>query len=130
MSSTDLYREELLEHYRHPQNFGKLKTASFSAHKLNPLCGDDIKLQLATDKTGKIIKVKFAGSGCVLSIASASMLTEQLKERRLTGLVRVQPQAVLDNFPVTISPARKKCALLIYDALREILNNTKKQNNS
>ncbi|MDP2933330.1 MAG: iron-sulfur cluster assembly scaffold protein [bacterium] len=122
MSSTDLYREELLEHYRNPQNFGRLKTASFSAHKLNPLCGDDIRLQMATDKKGKIIKVKFSGSGCVLSIASASMLTEQLKGRRVTGLKRIKPQTVLDNFPVPPSPARKKCALLIFDALQEISN--------
>lgn len=118
---SDIYREELLEHYRHPQNFGKLKKYTYSADKPNPLCGDEIILQLLEDKQGKIKDAKFQGVGCVLSIASASLLTEWMKGKSRQQLARLKPEQVVKNLSIEVGPARRKCALLVYEALQEIL---------
>lgn len=121
MTDAEIYREEILEHYQHPQNYGALKNAKFSARKVNPLCGDEIALYFEPDRSGKIKNIRFKASGCALSIASASMFTEWLKGKKISRLQSVKPEAALKNFPVPISPARRKCALLIFDALQNIL---------
>ena len=120
--SNDLYRQEILEHYRHPQNFGRLKKPNFQAYKINPLCGDEIDLQISTDKSGRIKDVRFAGSGCALSIASSSLLTESLKGKSFSQLRKLKENQVIKSLSGKISPSRRKCVLLPFEALREILN--------
>lgn len=121
MANDPLYREEILEHYRHPQNFGRLKKSHYEATKLNPLCGDEIHLQLQVAKAGIIKQVGFTGSGCALSIASASMFTQNLIGKKFAALKKIRPQQVEKLLGIKIGLARKKCVLLVYDALREIL---------
>ena len=122
---SDIYREELLEHYRHPQNFGKLKKYTYSADKPNPLCGDEISLRVLLDKGRKVRNVKFQGTGCVLSIASASLLTEWMKGKSIRQMQKLKPQQVIKNLNIDVGPARRKCALLIYEAIQEILEKNK-----
>ncbi len=74
----DLYRELILDHARKPRHFGKLDTATHVAEGINPLCGDKLKLYLQLDTAGRICDAKFEGSGCAISVASASLLTDSV----------------------------------------------------
>lgn len=124
MDNHALYREEILAHYRNPQNFGKLKKPDSRAHVLNPLCGDDITLQLIFDARDRVKQIKFFGAGCALSIASASLFTEFLKgksRRQLKNLRTAKIERLLD---IKVGPARKKCIDLPYTALQKILKQT------
>src|SRR3989344_7730590 len=113
---SSLYRQEILEHYRNPQNFGTLKQSSFEVSKANELCGDEIKMQVLTDKSKKIKDIRFSGSGCAISIASASLFTEYVKGKSLEDIIKMKPEQIIKLLCITISPARRKCALLAYDA--------------
>ena len=77
----DLYREILLDHYRNPRNRGPLQAANASADGSNPLCGDEITLELQLDDDGRIAEVAFTGQGCSISQASSSLMTEYIKGR-------------------------------------------------
>ena len=115
----DLYRDEILEHYRHPHNFGTLAEPDAVQEGANPLCGDRITLMLGISEDGVVDEVAFTGRGCAISQASASMLTDEIKGRRLTDLARLGRQDVLDNLGIEISPARLKCAMLSLETLRK-----------
>ncbi len=77
----DLYREILLDHYRNPRNRRALESANASADGSNPLCGDEITLELQLDDDGRIADVAFSGDGCSISQASSSLMTEHIKGR-------------------------------------------------
>ena len=108
----DFYRDYILDHYRNPRNFGTLEAADVQAEDLNPLCGDQIKMELALDKDGRVEDVRFSGKGCAISQASASMLTESIKGMKLDDVARLPQDAVLENVGIGISPTRMKCAML------------------
>lgn len=120
MDNHAVYREELLEHYRHPQNFGRMKKADQQTHVSNPLCGDEITLQLKFDRSGQVAEVKFEGRGCALSIAAASVFTEFLKDRSKKQLQNIPNGKIEKLLDIKVSPARKKCVQLPYAALRKI----------
>src|SRR5690242_18822765 len=79
----DFYRDFILDHYRNPRNFGHLDTPDAQAEDMNPLCGDQIRVELQVDRGGKISDVRFSGKGCAISQASMSMLTESVKGKSL-----------------------------------------------
>ena len=114
----DLYRDEILEHYRNPHNFGTLDQPTTVKEGANPLCGDRITLMLGIDDDGNVQDVAFTGRGCAISQASASMLTDEIKGKPLTEIAKLGQQDVLDNLAIEISPARMKCAMLSLDTLR------------
>jgi nitrogen fixation NifU-like protein len=118
----DLYRDEILEHYRHPHNFGTLETPDVSHEMANPLCGDRITLMLGISDEGTVEEVAFTGRGCAISQASASMLTDQIRGMSLAEVGKLDRQGVLDNLGIDISPARLKCALLSLQTLRAALS--------
>jgi nitrogen fixation protein NifU and related proteins len=118
----DLYRDEILEHYRNPHNFGTLDTPDASSEGANPLCGDRITMMLGISDGGVIEEVAFTGRGCAISQASASMLTDEIKGKPLDEIARLGRQDVLDSLGIEISPARLKCALLSLQTLREALS--------
>lgn len=107
----DFYRDYILDHYRSPRNFGTLDHPDASAEDLNPLCGDQIKMELKVDD-GVITDVRFSGKGCAISQASASMLTESIKGMKLEDAAKLDKDAVLENVGIGISPTRMKCAML------------------
>jgi len=76
----DLYRHTILDHARQPRNFGRLENATHTAEGINPLCGDKLRLYLCVDSRDQIIDVGFEGSGCAISVASASLLTEAVSD--------------------------------------------------
>jgi nitrogen fixation protein NifU and related proteins len=117
----DLYRDEILEHYRRPHNFGTLPDPDASYEGSNPLCGDRITLMLAISDEGRVEDVAFTGRGCAISQASASMLTDEIRGKPLSEVTALTNQDVLDTLGIEISPARLKCALLSIDTLKRAL---------
>jgi nitrogen fixation protein NifU and related proteins len=117
----DLYRAEILEHYRHPHNFGTLDAPDVVQEGSNPLCGDRLTLMLGIDEEGRVDEVAFTGRGCAISQASASMLTDRVRGLSLAEIAKLGRQDVLDELGIEISPARLKCALLSVDTLRRAL---------
>jgi nitrogen fixation NifU-like protein len=117
----DLYRDEILEHYRNPHNFGTLPAPDAVHEGHNPLCGDRITLMLTIDD-GAIADVAFNGRGCAISQASASLLTDRLRGLSLGDAEALTNQDVLDLLGIEISPARLKCALLSIDTLKRALD--------
>jgi nitrogen fixation NifU-like protein len=118
----DLYRDEILEHYRNPHNFGTLDEPTLVKEGSNPLCGDRITLMLTINADGTVEDVAFTGRGCAISQASASMLTDEIKGKPLTEVVTTNRQDVLDNLGIEISPARMKCAMLSLETLRSAVS--------
>jgi len=108
----DFYRDYILDHYRNPRNFGTLDNPDASAEDLNPLCGDQIRMDLRVDGEGRVTEVKFSGKGCAISQASASMLTETVAGMKLSDVARLAKETVLENVGIGISPTRMKCAML------------------
>jgi nitrogen fixation protein NifU and related proteins len=118
--SSDFYRELILDYYRNPRNFGKLDPHDIDARDTNPLCGDEIEMQIkvSPDKD-KIEEIKFIGKGCAISLASASMLTEMAKGKPLEwvkSLSRDDIQKMLGTSD--LGPARIKCAMLSVKVLK------------
>lgn len=111
MGMEDLYRELILEHYKHPRNHGELDPADVKQSDSNPLCGDEITMTLRI-ADGRVTDVRFNGRGCAISQASASLLTEDIKGKALEAIGRMTAQDVIDNLGVEVSPARRKCAVL------------------
>ncbi|MGA8576631.1 MAG: SUF system NifU family Fe-S cluster assembly protein [Candidatus Cybelea sp.] len=107
----DFYRDYILDHYRHPRNFGRLERADAEAEDINPLCGDQIRMELKVDD-GLVSDVRFSGKGCAISQASASMLTERIKGMKLADVAKLSKDAVLEDVGIGISPTRMKCAML------------------
>ncbi len=107
----DFYRDYILDHYRNPRNFGHLEHYDAEAEDLNPLCGDQIRMELRLDH-GVVADLKFSGKGCAISQASASMLTETVKGMKLADVAKLSKDAVLENVGIGISPTRMKCAML------------------
>jgi|SRR5579884_3849896 len=118
----DLYRENILEHYKHPHNWlapGQvLPGADLEAHDLNPLCGDELKVQLAVDEEGRIEEVGFSGHGCAISQASASMASDEIKGMTVEELLSLDRSFVLDLLGIEISAQRMKCAMLSLKVLK------------
>ena len=116
----DMYKEHILELYKSPSNFGTLKNPSHEATEYNSICGDEITVQLAA-KGGIVKDVKFSGSGCVISIVAASLLTDKIKGLRVQDIKILKPQEMLNLLNIKLNPARVKCALLGLEAVKNAL---------
>lgn len=116
----DMYKEHILELYKSPSNFGALKNASHEATEYNSMCGDEITVQLLV-KNGAVKDVKFSGSGCVISMVSASLLTDKIKDLKVSEVKLIKPQEALNLLKIKLNPARVKCALLGFDAVKVAL---------
>lgn len=113
MSSADIYRELILDYYRHPKNFGKLEQFDISAHDTNPLCGDEVDMQIKVGDGASIGDIRYFGKGCAISQASASMLTELAKGKRLDWVKELSKEDILKMLGnPDLGPSRIKCALL------------------
>jgi nitrogen fixation NifU-like protein len=117
MSFDDLYRQNILDHYQTPRNFGTLDHPEISAEDANPLCGDKIRIDLRV-KDGLIADVKFSGKGCAISLAAASMLTEEIRGKSLEEVKRIGKDEVLELLGIELGPVRLKCALLALKTLK------------
>ena len=117
---SDLYRDVILDHWKHPHNFGTLDHPTCDVSEANPLCGDDIRLQVI-EKNGMISDVKFSGQGCALSQAGASILTDLIKGEKVSFVQALKEGDFLDAVGIHPNPARLKCVLLSFVALEKAL---------
>jgi nitrogen fixation NifU-like protein len=108
----DLYREQILEHYKRPQNFGAVEDPDLEFEDNNPFCGDEQHMTFRLDEDGKVTEVKFEGKGCAISTAATSMLTDELVGLTRDELITLPQEKVLELLGIEISATRMKCALL------------------
>ena len=118
----DLYRENILQHYKNPRNWNppnpSLEDPDLEAEDLNPLCGDELKVQLKVGEDDTISEVRFSGHGCAISQASASMASDEVIGMPVGKLLELDREFVLDLLGIDISATRMKCALLSLKVLK------------
>jgi nitrogen fixation NifU-like protein len=142
LNLSSLYQQLILDHYRNPRNRGELPEKTVEIHMANPVCGDEIRLQLRVEGD-EILEARHVGQGCSISQASVSMMTSLLKgrsladaeglARRFTEMMHGDPDAAEDKNlkdlraleGVSKFPVRIKCALLAFDALQEAIKKTR-----
>jgi nitrogen fixation protein NifU and related proteins len=108
----ELYREQILEHYKRPHNFGRIDEADLEFEDTNPFCGDEQHVMLRLGEDGRVAEVAFEGQGCAISTAATSLLTDELVGKTREELLRLPKGFVLDLLGIEISATRMKCALL------------------
>jgi nitrogen fixation NifU-like protein len=113
-----LYREYILEHYKRPHHFGELESPDHEFYDTNPLCGDELRVQLKLDGDNRVADVAFSGQGCAISQASASMVSDEIIGMPIDDVLRLDKQFVLDLLGIDISATRIKCALLSLKVLK------------
>jgi nitrogen fixation NifU-like protein len=118
----DLYREQILEHYKQPRNWSppepELPDPDLEYEDFNPLCGDELKVQLKVGEDERITEVRFSGHGCAISQASASMASDEVIGMPVKQLLELDREFVLDLLGIDISATRMKCALLSLKVLK------------
>ncbi|HUZ83420.1 MAG TPA: SUF system NifU family Fe-S cluster assembly protein [Gaiellales bacterium] len=116
----DFYRENILDHYKNPRNSGHLEQPTLTAEGINPLCGDELSVELLIDD-GVVSDVRFNGHGCAISQAAASMISEVAKGRAVDEVRNLGAEDVLEELGIPLMPIRLKCALLSVNLLRVAL---------
>jgi nitrogen fixation protein NifU and related proteins len=118
----DLYRENILEHYKRPHNWSppapELERVDLEFHDLNPLCGDELTVKLALGADRRVQDIRFEGHGCAISQAAASMASEEVKGMKVDDLLGLDRSFVLDLLGIDISAQRMKCALLALKVIK------------
>lgn len=117
----DIYQEAILDHYRNPRNHGTLDHPTHHGLGINASCGDKLQMDIMV-KDGIIDDVRFSGTGCAISQASASLLTEAVLKKEVTKALALEPQDIFKLLGVTLSPSRIKCGLLSLETLKKTLN--------
>ena len=116
--SSDLYREQIIDLYENPLNYGELDPHDFTYEEDNPLCGDVIRIDVRLDDDGRVAGIRWRGDGCAISQASASLLTEEIKGKTLEEVKAFPKERLLELIGVPLSMARVKCALLALKVLK------------
>lgn len=116
----NLYQEHILDHYHNPRNWGQLDLATHISDVKNPTCGDTLHLELLIEEN--VVKnIAWTGEGCAISLASASLLSEQVIDKTSEELLSFSPDRVLELLGLTLSPGRLKCGILSLEALHAAL---------
>lgn len=113
----NLYRDTIIELYKNPLNKRKIADANLTASGANVTCGDRIRIYIKTDKKGKIRDASFEGEGCAISIASASLLTEEIKGKTLKEIAKWNLTTVNKILGIELGPLRAKCGLLALETI-------------
>ena len=114
-----LYREEILDHYYSSPHRGRLESPDRVSDLDNPLCGDEVHLELCLGSDGRIEQVRFDGHGCVISQAATSLLADRVEGATLEEVRNISPADVVKLLGVPLSPTRMKCGLLGWKALQK-----------
>lgn len=117
-----LYQDFILDHYRNPRNHGTLLRATHRASTNNPVCGDKLQMDIIV-KNDIIQDARFEGSGCAISQAAASLLTENIKKKTTREALLLKPDDILQLLGLSLSPNRLQCGLLSLETLKKALNN-------
>ena len=114
----ELYRDQILEHYKRPHHFGRLDEYDLDFEDSNPFCGDEQHVFLKLDAEGRVREVSFEGQGCAISTAATSLLSDELEGMTREELLALPKEFVLDLLGIDISATRMKCALLSLKVLK------------
>jgi nitrogen fixation NifU-like protein len=125
MMDENFYREQILDHYKSPRNRGELDPHDATAEGQNPLCGDEVSIDLTFDGNDTISDVKFSGRGCAISQAATSMLIEMVQGKTATAVASLDKQELLDEIAIPLTPVRLKCAMLGLTTLKVALHKAK-----
>jgi nitrogen fixation NifU-like protein len=122
----EFYRENILDHYKNPHNYGLLSEPHAHAEGQNPLCGDEVAVSIRFGQDGETIEeIGFAGRGCAISQAATSMMTDLVKGKTATQVAGLPKEELLDEVGIPLSPVRLKCALLGLGVVKVALNRAK-----
>lgn len=125
----DLYREQILDHYKHPRNFGHLEGANVTSEESNVSCGDRIVIEIklkVNSQTLKVIEaISFNGEGCAINQASASMLTEKVTGMRVDEVMKLSLSDVETLLGTQLTPSRVKCAVLPLEAIHKAIQSVR-----
>lgn len=116
--SQDMYREQIIDLYENPLNYGEIEQASFTYEEDNPLCGDVIRIDVVLGDDNRVADVKWSGDGCAISQAAASLLTDEVKGKTLEEVRNFDKDELLDLLGIQLSMMRVKCALLSLKVLK------------
>ncbi len=120
---SDIYREQMLDHFENPRHYGTLDAADGSHEDCNPLCGDCIHMDVKLSDDGQTLAdAAFSGQGCIVSQAAASMLLEDVIGNKIADLKELAPEYLLKLIGAPLTPARVKCALLSLKVLKSALH--------
>src|ERR1700710_2916477 len=108
----ELYRDQILEHYKRPPNFGRCDEPDLEFEDTNPYCGDEQHVTIRLDEEGKVAEIAFDGKGCAISTAATSLLTDELTVKSREELLHLPKEYVLELLGIDISATRMKCAML------------------
>ena len=121
-----LYREQILDHYKNPRGYGVVEDADARAEGMNPLCGDEVTISVAFADDGDTIRdIAFEGRGCAISQAASSMLMEMVKGRKASEVAAMPKDDLLDEIGIPLTPIRLKCAILGLGVLKVALHKAK-----
>jgi len=122
----ELYRENILDHYKNPHNYGLLSEPHAHAEGQNPLCGDEVAVSIRFGADGETIEeIGFAGRGCAISQAATSMMTDLVKGKTAAQVAALPKEELLGEVGIPLSPVRLKCALLGLGVVKVALNRSK-----
>ena len=122
----DFYRENILDHYKNPHNYGLLEEPHAHAEGQNPRCGDEVTVSLKFAADGETIEeIGFEGRGCAVSQAATSMLTDLIKGRTASEVAALAKEEILDEVGIPLNPVRMKCAILGLGVVKVALNRSK-----
>lgn len=119
--SLEMYQQNILDHYKHPRNFGKIDNTTNHAHVANLLCGDELDFYLTFTDQGTVLAATFTGQGCTISVAAASMLSEKLKGMERESVEKLSNDSILEMLGVPVNPARLKCATLSLESVQKAI---------
>lgn len=119
--TASIYQEMILDHYHNPRNSGTLDHPTQEIKVHNPLCGDEISMQIL-EENGAIKDIAYKASGCAISVASTSMLSEYVKGKSKDELKKLDKNFIIELIGIELSPNRIKCALLSLEALTKLIN--------
>jgi len=114
----DLYREQIIDRYQNPLFKGKLDPNDISFEDSNPLCGDEIRIDLRVDEHDLVQEAVFSGHGCAISQASADLLMERIQGKSLDEVKSLTKEDILEMLGIELGPVRLKCALLSLKVLK------------
>ena len=114
----ELYRDQILEHYKRPHNFGRIEGADLEFEDTNPFCGDEQHVTIKLDADDKVAAIAFEGKGCAISTAATSLLTDELVGMSREELLKLPKDFVLELLGIDISATRMKCAMLSLKVLK------------
>ncbi len=113
----DLYRDQILEHYKRPHNFGELELRDLEGHASNPLCGDELGVHIRV-ADGRIAALRFHGHGCAISQAAASIASDALIGMSLEQVAQLDADWAIERLGIRVSRTRRRCALLNLKVVR------------